>query len=67
MQVIVSEDNQFSTYIRITGTDDEFNVMLEEKNKLEQQGYKVVGDLVLDLEFHERTFFLERKKHNYTN
>lgn len=62
MQVIVSEDNQFSTYVRITGTDDEFQTMLEEKLKLERQGYRVVGDLVLDLEFQERTFFLERKK-----
>lgn len=62
MQIFVSEDNQFSTYISITGTDDEFHVMIEEKNKLERQGYKVVGDLMLDLEFQERTFFLERKK-----
>lgn len=62
MQVIVSEDNQFSTYVRITGTNDEFQVMNEEKKKLENQGYKVVGNLVLDFEFQERTYFMERKK-----
>ena len=62
MKVIVSEDNQYSTYVRITGTDEEFQIMLEEKLKLEKLGYRVVGDLVLDLEFQERTFFLERIK-----
>ena len=67
MQIIVSEDNQYSTYVRITGTDEEFQTMLEEKLKLEKLGYRVVGDLVLDLEFQERTFFLERKKKNLLN
>lgn len=62
MQIVVSEDTAQSTYVRITGTDDEMDAIIQERDKLQGQGYRVVGDLVLDLELQERTFFMERKK-----
>ncbi|MEO1651909.1 MAG: hypothetical protein AAFU64_00035 [Bacteroidota bacterium] len=62
MQIVVSEDTPQSTFVRITGTDDEMDAIIQEKDKLQGQGYRVVGDLVLDLELQERTFFMERKK-----
>ncbi|NJO00255.1 MAG: hypothetical protein HC880_00060 [Bacteroidia bacterium] len=62
MQIVVSEDSQFTTYIHITGTGDEYRQMLQEISKLEKKGFRQVGDLILDLDIQERTVFLEKKK-----
>ncbi len=62
MKVVVSEDSKSLTYIHITATDAEYEAMEQEQNKFESQGFRVVGDLILDLNIQERTVFLERKK-----
>ncbi len=62
MKVTVSEDNQHSTYLHITGTGQEQEAIQNEKTRLEKQGFRVVGDLMLDLDIQEITIFLEKKK-----
>lgn len=62
MKVVVSEDSTSLTYIHITATNAEFEAMQQERSKFEQQGFRVVGDLILDLNIQEHTIFLERKK-----
>lgn len=62
MKVVISEDSKFKTYIHITGNVDEYSALLQEKFKFEKQGFRMVGDLIYDLDMPERTIFLERKK-----
>lgn len=62
MKIVISEDSKLKTYIHITGKVDEYSALIAEKSKFEKQGFRMVGDLIYDLDVPERTIFLERKK-----
>lgn len=61
MQVVISENSIETTYIRITGTGEEREQLAIERSRLESQGFRVVGDLIYELDISEHTIFLERR------
>lgn len=61
MKVVISEDSPYTTFIRITGTGEEYEKIVLEKSRLENEGFRVVGDLIYELGIPEHSIFMERK------